>query len=366
MLTFAKGLGRTIGTGAFIAATLLTGAASAEDEIVSLADQGDIAPFCGNEPLRVAAIDGYGGNSWRKTVIAELRDEAAKCPNITRVEYADVAGDIQAYNAAINGFSSQGFEVILAFPDFGDATIPAFRAAYQAGATVVPWWQGLSGEIGVDYAANPTGASYEAGVAMGEFVVEALDGEGTTVFLGGLAGSASTMTWFNGYKDVLSKHPGIKLLDENFIVTNWNPADAQKAVAGLIAKYGEIGAIASDYGVTSLAAVKAYEAARLPVPAQAYPGVSNEYICKYMDAKAAGEDWPMLALGISPGAIRFALRAALAARMGVENPEARKLALIEFGNSLKNKDPLCDPSMPPDADLTSTLSADELKVVFEN
>ncbi|EAU44564.1 substrate-binding domain-containing protein [Salipiger bermudensis] len=352
---------------AFVAGTALVsahvaGAAMAQD-FAYVNDHADIAPLCGEEPLRVALIDGYGGNSWRRTAFAELEDEAGKCDNIGEVTYAEAGGDVQAYNAAINGFVAQGYEIIISYTDFGDAAIPAYRNAQMAGTTMVPYFSDLSGRVGVDYAANPYEDAFSAGRIFGEWVGETL-GEGTTVFLGGLAGSASSVTFLDGYKDGLSGYPGIELLDDNFIVTNWNPADAQKAVAGLIAKHDHIDAIASDYGVTSLAAVKAYEAAGLDVPAMAFIATNNEYSCKWTDAKAAGEAWPQLALSGTTADVRFALRAALAARNGIENPEPRALVAFPFANSEEGLDPLCDPAMPPDADLSSSLPIEKMEALF--
>ena len=333
------------------------------NDFVFVNKQGDITPFCGKDPVRVALIDGYGGNSWRTTAFAEIQDEAAKCPNITDVTYADAGGDAQAYNAAINGFVAQGYEVIVTFTDFGDAAIPAYRAATQAGVTMVPYFSNLGGKLGVDYIANPYEDAFAAGKIFGEWVGKTI-GKGKTVFLGGLPGSASSVTFLNGYKEGLKGYPAVELLDDNFIVTNWNPADAQKAVAGLIAKYPQIDAVASDYGVTSLAAVKAFEAAGVKVPAMAFVATNNEYSCKYLDAKAAGHAWRQLALSGTTADVRFALRAAMSARAGVKNPEPRALVAFPFANSEENLDPKCDPKMPPDADLASSLPIDKLKKLF--
>lgn len=342
---------------------LLGGAGFAAD-FTYVNDHADITPLCGTEPVRVALIDGYGGNSWRKTAFAEIKDEASKCSNITEVTYAEAGGDVQAYNAAINGFVAQGYEIIVTFTDFGDAAIPAYRSAQMAGTTMVPYFSDLSGQIGVDYAANPYEDAYTAGTIFGKWVGETV-GEGKTVFLGGLAGSASSVTFLDGYKAGLKDYPGIELLDDDFIVTNWNPADAQKAVAGLIAKYPEIDAVASDYGVTSLAAVKAFEAAGEDVPAMAFIATNNEYSCKYMDAVAAGNEWPQLALSGTTADVRFALRAGLAARNGIENTETRALVAFPFANSAEGLEPKCDPTMPPDADLASSLPIEKLKALFE-
>ncbi|GKY87078.1 substrate-binding domain-containing protein [Sinisalibacter aestuarii] len=356
-------VGAAISAGSIVLASAIATTASAQD-FTFVNDHGDITQFCGTDPVRVALIDGYGGNSWRKTAFAELQDEASKCENITDVVYADAGGDAQAYNAQINGFVAQGYEVIITFTDFGDAAIPAYRAATQAGVTMVPYFSDLGGTIGVDYVANPYEDAYAAGQIFGEWVGNTLEGEGTTVFLGGLPGSASSMTFLDGYKDGLSAFPGVQLLDDNFIVTNWNPADAQRAVAGLIAQYDQIDAIGSDYGVTSLAAVKAFEAAGMPVPAMAFIATNNEYSCKWMDAKDAGNAWPQLALSGTTADVRFALRAAMADRAGMENPEPRAMVAFPFANSEEGVDPLCDPSLPPDADLASSLTAEQLSELF--
>ncbi|WP_238368787.1 substrate-binding domain-containing protein [Mesobacterium pallidum] len=352
------------GAAAGSAIVLMLGAGGALAQDYTLVNNhADITPLCGTEPIRVALIDGFGGNSWRKTAFAEIQDEASKCANITEVTYAEAGGDVQAYNAAINGFVTQGYEIIVTFTDFGDAALPAYRSAQQAGTTMVPYFSDLSGEIGVDYAANPYEDAYTAGTIFGKWVGETV-GEGTTVFLGGLAGSASSVTFLDGYKAGLADYPGIELLDDNFIVTNWNPADAQKAVAGLIARYPQIDAVASDYGVTSLAAVKAFESAGVEMPAMAFIATNNEYSCKYMDAKAAGNAWPQLALSGTTADVRFALRAGLAARNGMEQPEPRALVAFPFADSTAGLDPKCDPTMPPDADLASSLPIDKLQALF--
>ena len=350
------------GAGSILLASVV-GTAAFADDFVFVNNQGDITPLCGTEPIRVALIDGYGGNAWRTTALAELRDEASKCANITEVTYADAGGDIAAYNAAINGFVAQGYEMIITFTDFGDAAIPAYRAAHMAGTTMVPYFSDLSGTVGVDYDANPYEDAYQAGTIFGRWVGQAI-GSGNTLFLGGLAGSASSVTFLEGYKNGLSEYPDVHLLDDNFIVTNWNPADAQRAVAGLIATYPQIDAIATDYGVTSLAAVRAFEAAGLPVPALAFIATNNEYSCHYMDAVAAGNAWPQLALSGTTADVRFALRAGLAARNGMENPEPRALVAFPFANSVEGLNPRCDPSMPPDADLASSLPIDQLRALF--
>ena len=65
----------------------------------------DITKMCGTKPIRIGVADGYGGNTWRKIVLAEIKDEAAKCPNIKDVIYLDAAGDPQKLTAISTALS---------------------------------------------------------------------------------------------------------------------------------------------------------------------------------------------------------------------------------------------------------------------
>jgi ribose transport system substrate-binding protein len=114
----------------------------------------DITKMCGTKPIRVGIADGYGGNTWRKIVLAEIKDEAAKCPNIKDVIYLDAAGDPQKLNGDINSLVAQNVDVILTVPDFGEASFPAYRSAIKAGAVLVPYLTTLNGKAGQDFSAN--------------------------------------------------------------------------------------------------------------------------------------------------------------------------------------------------------------------
>ena len=93
-------------------------------------------------------------------------------------------------------------------------------------------------------------------------------GKGNVLFLGGPPGATSSQKFIDGFARDWAEFPDVKLRT-NYIVTNWNPVDGQKAVSALIAKYPKIDGIASDYGVTTMAAIKAFRAVGSPVPAQA-------------------------------------------------------------------------------------------------
>ncbi|VTU31179.1 D-xylose-binding periplasmic protein precursor [Variovorax sp. SRS16] len=345
-----------------LAAIMMLPAAVAAQSVRS--DQGaDITPLCGTKPTIVAMTDGYGGNTWRRIAEAELKQEASKCKNITKIIYANANGDQQKSNSDINSMVAQGANVLLAFTDFGDAMLPALRKAQQAGVTVVPYFSKIAGTPGKDYTANIYQDQIQVGQIWADWIGTTVK-KGNVVMLGGTAGATSSQRFMDGFSSQLKKYPEIKLLSDQYIVTNWNPTDGQKAVAGLIAKYGKIDAIASDYGVTTLAAVKAFEQAGLPIPAQATIASNNELNCKYLDAKKAGKAWPYVSVDGTTSIVRFALRRAMSEYQGIKSSEPLGVLPFVYVDSAKGVDPKCDPAAPPDADLASPLPQAELNALF--
>ena len=320
----------------------------------------DITPLCGTKPMTIALLDGYGGDTWRKTAYAEFQDEAARCKNVTKILYANANGDRQKANSDINALVAQGVNIIVAFNDFGESMLPAFRSAVKAGVVVVPYFSQISGTPGKDFSQQLSIDTAYQGRIWADWAGTNIK-KGNLVFLGGVPGASSSQGFLDGLKSGLKKYPDIKLLVQNFIVTNWNPADAQKAVAGLIAKYGQIDLIGSDYGATTNAAIKAFDQAGLPVPAQFTGGSNNELSCKFINSKRA---WKYLSLDGSTSLSRFALRRGVSIYQGTPNSEPTSVALYVFADSERKLDPKCDPALPPDADLSSSLSDEQLKKAF--
>jgi ribose transport system substrate-binding protein len=324
----------------------------------------DISAMCGSKPMVVGVSDGYGGNTWRKTALAELKDELSRCANVKRVIYSNANGDQQKANSDVNSMIAQGVNVLIVLPDFGAVQVPAMRAAMKAGAAVVAYSAVVPGSAGRDFVANVVQDSKRIGELWADWLGATLK-KGNVIFMGGTAGAAVSQDFINGLKGGLQKYPELKLLSDTFVVTNWNPTDAQKATAGLIAKYPQIDAIVTDYGVTALSAVKAYEAGRLPVPAIVTIASNNELNCRYLAGKKSSTPFRYYTLDGTTSYVRYAVRRAVSAYQGTDNPEPLLIVPTAFADSAKGVDPQCDPSAPPDADLSSALRADKLKAVFQ-
>lgn len=326
--------------------------------------QGEIAPLCGDKPMRIGLVDGWGNSTWRNITRAEAEDELSSCANVEQFRYSEAGGDQQKYVGDINSLVSQGFNVIVALADFGDAALPAYRKAYRDGVTMVPYFNKLSGNPGQDYAANPYQDQAAVGKIWADWINSAKNGEANILYLGGVPGAPSSNAFMAGIKAGIEPYPGVKLLDENYIVTNWNAADAAKAVAGLVARYPKIDAIITDYGVVTLAAIKAFEQAGLPIPAQLTVASNNELNCRYLADKETDKAWKYLSLDGTTRSVRFAVRAAVADFQGIDNPDTPGVVPFVYIDSEQSMDPICDPEAPLDADFSSGLPEDTLKALF--
>ncbi len=349
--------------GLLVSASLICAAAhAAEDSLTNR--QGDITPLCGTKPMIVGVSDGYGGNTWRKTGLAEVKDELSRCKNVKRIIYSNANGDPQKANSDINSMVAQGVNVLIMLPDFGAVQLPAMRSAMKAGVAVVPYSAQISGVAGHDYVINVVGDTKQIGVLWADWLGTTVK-KGNVVFLGGSPGAAGSQNFMDGLKGGLKKYPNLKLLNEQFVVTNWSPVDAQKATAGLIAQYPQINAIVTDYGVTALAAAKAFEQANLPVPAIVTIASDNELNCHYLSATKSGTAFPYYTLDGTTTYVRFAVRHGVAAYQGTTDNESPAVLPFAYADSARGLNPKCDPSAPPDADLSSALSPEKLKAVFE-
>ena len=222
----------------------------------------------------------------------------------------------------------------------------------------------VPGTAGRDFVANVVQDSKRIGELWADWLGANVK-KGNVVFMGGTAGAAVSQDFLNGLKGGLQHYPELKLLSDTFVVTNWNPADAQKATVGLIAKYPQIDAIVTDYGVTALAAVKAYEQARQQPPAIATIASNNELNCRYLSTKKSGPAFRYYTLDGTTSYVRYAVRRAVAAYQGTPNAEPPLIVPTAYADSAKGLDPKCETGAPPDADLSSALTPEKLKAVFQ-
>lgn len=365
MLRTRKSL--TIGASVLaVAGLVLTGCASTEtgsandaaaEDQTGTAEygEGDITQFCPETDSKVAYAKG-SNNTWTKIVLAELEDEAAKCDTISEVVFADAQNDQQKSISDLNSLVAQGVAAVVVQPEFGAAQIPSIAAANAAGVGTVPLISDPGGQVGTDYPAAVLYDNDYFGETQVSWLNEVLDGEGTVVFLGGIPGAASSKSFYDGVAKAMENYPGLEFAVEGVVDTNWDPGEKKRVMSALLAQHGRIDAVISDYGTTDTGVIEAYLEAGLELPALATNASANINGCQWEE-----NNFDFLSLDGSTSVGRIALRQALAATLGVENPEPTRIQLPVFIDTANGKNPVCEADLPVDADLSSSLSTDELK-----
>ncbi len=113
--------------------------------------QAETPSWCGPKQASLALLDGYGGNSWRQVTTASGKEEALKCPSITKYEYADGQGDTQKSISDIKAMAAKGIDALVVFPDAGPAMLPAITSVYKSGKVIVPYRVEAGGKADVNY-----------------------------------------------------------------------------------------------------------------------------------------------------------------------------------------------------------------------
>ena len=317
--------------------------------------------LCGDEPIKLAQVDGFGANSWRKIVRKELESELKPCTNV-EISYAQAGGDIQKYNSQINSFVAQGYDIIVTYDDFGPQGLPAIRKAYKAGVTIVPYTSDPGGEDGQDYSAFVTYDREEGGKLFAQWLDKVLHGKGNVIFMGGIPGNPSSIGWMKPTME--NTAPGIKWLQDKPVDTNWDPAQYTRVTAGLISKYPKIDAFVSDYGAASVGQLRAYENAGKPHPPLAALATSNELACMYQEKKKEWPNFEMIWVDGTTRVVRWAARRALAEHNDIQLDDPTLLRMFPFVDTTEGREPECRKDLPPDTDLSTGLTEEELQEVF--
>jgi ribose transport system substrate-binding protein len=258
---------------------------------------------------------------------------------------------------------SQQANAIVIIPDAGVcAELPTMRQATQRGIVVVPWAADPCGDPGTDFEDYVDFDNVGAGRQFADFVAKQMGGKGNLIWLGGPAGNPVDAGEIKGMYEALQQYPNITVLDdvseENWPVTNWDPAEASKVAADLLAKYPQIDGIISSYGSVAAAAVKEFEKAGRPIPPIATLE-QNELACIYKDKKGTPDEFALATVSNRNWLGQVAVRKAVAAVNGVED-NGKSIVELPFveDSTDPNKQPVCDPSAPAET-FHSNEQADE-------
>jgi ribose transport system substrate-binding protein len=323
--------------------------------------------WCGSKKITLALADGFGDNSWRKVTSAEAEDEAKKCPSVTKYVYTDGQGDTQKAISDIRSLVAQGVDAMVVFPDAGKAVLPALRQAHGAGVVTVPYRVDPGGTPGEDYDFFIKTDFRKAGVLWANWLVKTLgDKGGNVVNLGGPPANTQSTQEYEGMMSVLKDHPSIKFIGQTpYHVTNWDPAQTQKVMTAVLAKYPQIDAITTDYGNALESAFGAFQQANRKIPAIATED-ANKMSCSWEELKAANPDFKLYTVDSQNWMSRTAVQFAVAKATGGKVPSSNEVPQKTFEDSVSGKpNPVtCDKSMPGDSYLSSHLTKAQQKAAL--
>jgi ribose transport system substrate-binding protein len=317
--------------------------------------------WCGSKKITFALADGFGDNNWRKITTGEARDEASQCKSISKFIYTDGQGNTQKAISDIHGLAAQGVNAAVVFPDAGQAVLPAIRDAYHAGVVTVPYRVFPGGTAGTDYNYYISTQFQQAGALWGKWLDTALHCKGNVVNLGGPPANSQSLAEYQGLKQAIASCPGIHIIGQTpYYVTNWDPAQTQKVVTAVLAKYPKIDAITTDFGAALASAFSAFSQANRKIPAIATED-SNQLSCGQKKL-----NFPLFTVDSQNWMVRTAVDFAVAKATGGTIPSSTVVPQKAFEDSLTGKpNPVeCAPSLPSDAILSSHLSHAQLKAAL--
>jgi ribose transport system substrate-binding protein len=213
--------------------------------------------------LTVAYVEGFGENVYRQISKMEFILQALTYPEVGEIIYTSARSNPQQALTDFRAAIAKGVDVIVTYPDFGDAMLPVFKEATRKGIPVATYAWGYVSNPGKDYLT----VVGEDTCALGKAYAKVMNTQvksGKIAFLGGFPGNPLSLGWQNCEKPALN--PNIQVVANE--ATNWDPSKVQEVVAGILARHPDIKGWSYEYGLgMAQGAFAAYKAAGIPFDA---------------------------------------------------------------------------------------------------
>jgi ribose transport system substrate-binding protein len=377
----AKGSTLLLALGALLAVLVLAACGGSDDSTAgdTAADTGGgetttaaaSGEWCGEDGVVLGIQDGGGLNAWSKESLNQVEIAAKECPAVEEEIVVNAGFEPQKAVSGLQSMVAQGADAIVIIPDSGVcAEVPAMRQAVQKGAVVVAWAADPCGTKGTDYTEYVDWDTVAAGRQWAEWTIEQMGGKGKLLYEGGPAGNTVSANTAKGVLEVVEENPGVELVEpiseEEWPVTNWDPAESRKVTASLIAKHPQIDGLINDYGATAETAIQAFQAAGKPVPPVATTE-ANSLACTWKEAQESGEEFPLLTTSSRNWLGRYAAQVAIAEASGGDAPALKNEGIVDLGvyeDSVAGQEPKCDESAGPETYFSNEMPEEEMDAIF--
>ena len=210
--------------------------------------------------LKVAYLEQFGENVYRQMSKMEFILQALTYPQVGEIIYSSAHVDFNKAFADWKAAIAQGVDLIVSYPDFGDAMIPVMKEATDAGIPVATYAWGYVSDPGKNYMTVVGEDTCVTGKTWA-YTMNNRVKSGKIAFLGGFAGNPLSEGWQKCEEPAL--RPSIDLVAKE--PTDWNPSKVQQVVAGILAKNPDIKGWSYEYGLgMGQGGYAAYKAAGKP------------------------------------------------------------------------------------------------------
>jgi ribose transport system substrate-binding protein len=223
----------------------------------------------------------------------------------------DAALDPARQADQVRDLIAQQVDVMIVWPVNGKAIVPAARQIAQAGIPLIIS-NSMIDESGMEAMTSYTGPDdYAEAQEAGKIMAAALNGKGNIVLLNGTPGYRMAQLRYDGFMEVISKYPDIKVLDSQ--PADMSQAKGQTLMENFITRFGK--QIDGVYSVDSGVGFGALTATRAAIQ----EGTLEAGKIKFVDATMYGFVWDLIKTGEYYGSVyqspeedaRLALRSAL-------------------------------------------------------
>jgi len=314
----------------------------------------------GQGDLTVALADGFGENVWRQVTKMEFIVQALKYPNVKKIIYTSGRSDPTKAISDLRSLIAQKANIIVVFADASTALLPTIQEATQAGSLVI-LHNGtyVGGDAGKDYLTTVSEDLCKLGDGMIDAVGTSGKPDANVVALGGTPGNGLSAAWQKCAEDEMkAKYPKMTLLGK--ADTNWTQEGTFTAVSGFLAQGKPIDGIIYEYSDGFRGGLRAYqEAKKAPEVVVALRTDEQGLFCdweKVNDPKfkiffASGHNFQS-AIALTAGMMKLS---------GADIPTTVDVP-FQFRQVQKG---MCNPALPQDASVSSTLDDEMLKAMFQ-
>ena len=357
-----KSLGTTDNINPIVAETFKRSAAglSADQAALALKCWKDSVCDTGHGDITVALADGFGENVWRQVTKMEFITQALTYPNIKKIIYTSAHNDPTKAISDLRSLVAQKVNVIVVFADASTALLPSIKEATAAGILVV-LHNGtyVGGEPGKDYLSTVAENLCNLGTGFVDVIAKNTNKPNPTVVeLGGTPGNGLSAAWQKCSDDEIAKQKNMKLLGK--ADTNWTQEGAFQAMSGFLAQNDTVDGVAYEYADGFRGGLRAYqEAGKAP----------DLVLALRTDEQGVFCDWeklndPNFKIFFAAG-MNFqsgiALTAAMTKLAGGDVPTVVDVP-FRMRQVVKG---MCNPALPEDASVSSTISDDMMKTMFK-